>query len=209
MAHQIWKTDAFGYVGKKAWHGLGMELRSGMTATESLRELRLDWQTELREAWAMGNDGQRIRLPNTWANVRTDTDAVLGVVTSRYVDMQNSEMAEFADSLCGLDAAAQIETMGSLKGGQIVYALLRLPEVIRVHRGDETHTYVLVAWGHNGVKGITMTPTYVRVVCANTLSLAMGGFSHARGARIAHFGDVRQKLEQAKRLLDLSQEHQQ
>lgn len=199
MAHEITSTDAFGYVGKKAWHGLGVELESDLSAEQAFNQLGLGWETELFPIRAnMGEE--RINLPEHRAHIRMDTKQVLGVVGKDYRPISNREMAKFADALVGEDAAIQVETGGSLRGGKRVFVLVKLPRDTEVLDGDMLKNYICISNGHDGTNAFRVFYTPIRVVCANTLAMAEANVS---GARFCHDGDVTKKIELARTALGI------
>lgn len=163
MAHEIRKTDSFAEVrsnGQRAWHGLGIEIEEGLTAVQAARRV-VGWNTELLPVYAdrMTENGiERIEAEGNKLHVRSDTGAVLGMVSSSYRPVQNIEMAEFADQLLGPDAAASVETIGSLFDGRRVFVLLRMPQNIVAARGDELSTYMAVTNGHGGAGARGLRP---------------------------------------------------
>jgi phage/plasmid-like protein (TIGR03299 family) len=209
MSHEINKNDTFGYVGMKAWHGLGKELPDGLSAEEGFRQIGLDWDTELREIFTevpsgideMGNPTiRRIPVASHRAQVRTDTDDILGIVSKDYKKIDNREMAIFADAIAGADHAVTLSTAGSLRSGRRIFALIKLPRDIKIG-ADIVEPYVLVSNGHGGEAAFSIYPTTVRVVCANTLR--MSERDAARGIRFTHTGDLESKLQQAKTALNI------
>ena len=147
-------------------------------------------------------------IPNILANVRADNGLVLGTVSQAYKVIQNIEAFSFLDGLVA-DRAMQYESAFSLNGGRKVVLLGRLPKVDQIVRGDETLRYVLLSLHHDGTGAIRFGPTAVRVVCANTYSLALhkGGIADlkagefTREVAIRHMGDVKGKLEKAREIL--------
>lgn len=207
MAHQIESTDAFGEVrtGKvfgqdrgRAWHGLGKQLKEGLSVTEAFKELGLNWETELCPVQATFN-GQTVNLPEHRAHIRLDTGGVLGVVSSSYKKISNQALAEFADALAGDDRAVTLETGGSLRHGKRVFCLIRLPHDSVIGSDDHLKNYVCVSNGHDGENAFRVFYTAIRVVCANTLAWAEEG--QRGGVRFMHDGDMDKKLEMARAVL--------
>lgn len=207
MAHEIHSNDTFGEVrsnGQRAWHGLGMEIEEGLNAAEAFRHIGLDWSTEMAPLYAVAGEGQdQVRLPieDKFAHVRSDNKQVLGLVSDGYEPIENMQLAEFADTLAGLDKAVSIETAGSLYNSKRVFALVRLPKDIEVVEGDVLQQYVLVSNGHGGFAAFAAYPTSVRVVCANTLRWSEQDM--AKGVKFRHTGDIEQKQKAAQAALGL------
>lgn len=197
MAHEITQSDGLVLTGKPAWHGLGVVVESAPTAREALGLAGLDWMVE---QWPLSaTDGQRRQIVETHVlNVRADTQAQLGLVGEGYTPVQNFELAEFADAL-GEDGAVKIESAGSIRGGQRVWFLVR-GESVHVTPYDRVEPYIMLANGHDGSLALTVQPTTVRVVCSNTLHMALGSAS-TRTIRLKHIGDMSAKIDAARQAL--------
>lgn len=205
MAHEITSKDAFGYVGEKAWHGLGVEMEAGLSAQEAFNRLGLGWSTELHPVPALTlPDGRKVTVADSRLHVRMDTATCLGIVGKDYKAIPNQQMAEFADALAGEDKAIRVETGGSLRGGKRVFVLVKLPGDTEVLDGDQLKNYVCISNGHDGLNAFRVFFTPIRVVCANTLAMAEGTLT---GARFAHDGDVTKKIELARTALGILSRH--
>lgn len=194
MAHELsisnGKAEAF-YSLQPAWHGLGTVLDYAPSSEVAIEAAHLDWEVDLQPLLT----ADMRQVPDYFATVRQDTGEVLGVVSSRYQVVQNREAFAFLDSLLD-DGSLQYESAGALRGGRIVWLLARMPSVDTVADGDDSLRYILFSTSHDGSAAIHAIPTAVRVVCANTLRVAT-----ARDIGIRHTGDVRGKLDAARRYL--------
>ena len=135
------------------------------------------------------------------ANVRTDTRAVLGVVGRRYRVFQNREAFDFMDALVG-DRLALYETAGSLHGGRRVWMMARIPKEYRAGSDDLIQPYVLLTNTHDGSQALRMIPTTVRVVCQNTLNLALRG-AGTDGLSISHHPRLESRIAEARAKLGI------
>lgn len=153
-------------VREKPWHGLGTVVTYAPTSENALRLAGLDWRVEQQEAYTQDN----FIIPGYKVNVRDKDLAVLGIVSDRYRVVQNEEAFAFTDDL--LDEGVQYETAGSLQGGRKVWILAKMPEKYEI-LGDEIEPYFLLMNSHDGSSGFTVAMTPVRVVCSNTLNLAL------------------------------------
>jgi len=135
------------------------------------------------------------------ANVREDTKAILGVVTRKYQPFQNAEAFQFADAVVG-EGLAKYETAGALRGGKRVWMLLKLPDQLKAGRGDSIQPYLLVYNTFDGSSCLRAILTSVRVVCQNTLNLALSG-GKGEGVTIRHRGDLQGRVEDAQKTLGL------
>jgi hypothetical protein len=125
VAHEIDQTTGRAAVfvtGEPAWHRLGTVIEQATTSAEAIGLAGLDWRVEQWPVRAFDPDNNTTEagIPDTVANVRTDTKAVLGVVGRRYRVFQNHEAFDFMDGLVG-DKLAMYETAGSLHGGKRVW----------------------------------------------------------------------------------------
>ena len=149
------------------WHGLGRIVMEAPASREALELAGLDWQVESRNIYS----GNGAVISGYRANVRSTDDAVLGVVSDRYRIVQNEEAFQFTDDLLG--EGVTYETAGSLQGGKKVWMLAKLPEKYII-AGDEVTPYLVFFNSHDGSSGVKVAMTPVRVVCQNTLNLALG-----------------------------------
>ena len=216
MSHGMMETDHAAYAITPAWHGLGTVVKGAMTSEEAIREARLDWNViqvpvmydrNRKRPEPQHPDLSRYpahqEIEGMVANIRSDTGNSLGVVSTRYKPIQNVRAFEFLDSLV-MDGVLKYESCGSLWNGQAIWLLARMPEVDRIVGDDISERYILFANWHNGKKTATTIPTHTRVVCWNTLLIALNA-ADWRILNISHKGDVSQKLDQARMILGLSE----
>lgn len=209
MPAGISSTDSSFSVREAPWHGLGVVLdRPPATIAEAVELSGLGWRVE-REPIAVDRgdvamadsiwDPRCEEIPGWWANVRQDTRQVLGIVGERYRIVQNVDAFAFIDQLLG--SSMQFETAGSLHGGRRVWVLARLPEHMEVG-GDPVRPYVLLMNSHDGSTAVVVASTPVRVVCQNTMTLALDRARQRYSIR--HTEKVREHVHQARRVLELS-----
>lgn len=204
MAHEIDTTTGRAAVfvtGEPAWHKLGTVVSEAQTSAEAIGLAGLDWKVEQRNIAAAGPNGW-LPINGTVANVRNDTSAVLGIVSTSYRPFQNEEAFAFMDELVG-EKLAMFETAGALKGGRQVWMMARLPQEYRVGAADVIKPYILLTNGHDGSKALRMIATSVRVVCNNTLNLALNRSSAREGICIYHFGNLSDRVNQARHALGI------
>ena len=174
------------------WHGLGTRVEEAPCAKEALALAGLDWRVIQKPV--MTGDGELIA--GFKANVRDWDGRVLGVVTDRYKVVQNEDAFAFTDELLG--EGVSYETAGSLQGGRRTWILARLPQRYMIS-GDEVTPYLVFMNSHDGTGAIKAAMTPVRVVCQNTLNLALS--TAKRSWSTVHAGDIRGKLEDARNTL--------
>jgi len=198
MAHEV---EVLGSTQGKEWHGLGIKLAAGLSASEAFESLGMGWKTGLFEMPNLTlDDGRVVSLPEHRVHVRMDTAEALGVVGKDYRPISNQEMAKFADMLAGEDKAIHVETGGSLRKGKRVFVLVKLPEDTFVTEDDVLNNYVCISNGHDGISSFNVYHTPIRVVCANTLRASEVSM---KGARFAHTGDITEKIELARAALGI------
>ena len=176
------------------WHGLGRIIMDAPASREALELAGLDWQVESRNIYS----GTGAIIPGYRANVRSTDDAVLGVVSDRYRIVQNEEAFQFTDDLLG--EGVTYETAGSLQGGKKVWMLARLPRKYLI-AGDQVEPYLVIFNSHDGSSGVKVAMTPIRVVCQNTLNLALNTAKRSWTAR--HTENVLLRVQDARETLQL------
>jgi phage/plasmid-like protein (TIGR03299 family) len=146
-------------------------------------------------------------------NPTTDTQTdVLGVVGERYHVLQNEDLFSFGDNI--LDGGGRWETAGSIKGGRVVFGSLALErETVLDPNGvaDKVKTYLLINTSHDGSIAIQASITPVRVVCANTLNLALNRTRKKDGVKqsfkIRHTQTANGKVQIARETLGMANKY--
>jgi phage/plasmid-like protein (TIGR03299 family) len=201
MAHEITRSDNLVLTAKPAWHGLGVVVENAPSPLEALTIAGLGWRVDQWPLQASGPDGLR-PVRSHVLNVRSDTQAELGVVGVGYQPVHNKELAEFVDALSD-SGEVKIESAGSIRGGKRVWFLAR-GKSIWVSDYDEVKPYLLVANGHDGTLSVVCQPTTIRVVCRNILHASLKeGERSSMTVRFRHEGAIADKLESAKAALGL------
>lgn len=198
MAHEV---DRMAYTGAMPWHGLGTPVEGAMTADEALQEGGLNFDVVKQPLWREKVDGDFEKVAGAHCTIRTDRNTVVGAhVGDQYTILQNAACFTFFDALTTRKEAIY-HTVGSLRGGSIVWLLAKLPGEIRVKGQDVTEKYLLLTNSHDGTSraGVLFTP--VRVVCMNTLRAALGaGFQY----RLRHTTNVEARLQEASRVMGVT-----
>lgn len=184
MAHEIYQIngkDSMAYVGQTPWHGLGQQLTMGADLATWLTEAGLDWQ--LSESPAMFSreiDGvyEITDFPGQKVLYRSDNGTPMSVVSNRYQAVQPAEVVEFFREFVAAGDMT-LETAGSILGGAKIWALARLGQDFTVAGQDKVNPYVLLATSCDRSMATTGQLTSVRVVCNNTLNMAINGKSAA------------------------------
>lgn len=213
MSHGITESDSMMSVRQMPWHGLGAVLPEYPTSIDdALDKSGLGWEVkqgnievvaapEWTDNFGITHPATMIPAEGYIANVRSDNNAVLGVVSENYKIVQNKEAFQFLDSLINSDL--YFETAGSLHGGKRVWVLAKMPDYVEVG-GDQIANYIYVATSHDGSLSVTAAVSPIRIVCANTLGMALRGSDASQTYRFRHTGDMEVKYEEARTVLDLT-----
>lgn len=177
------------YTRQKPWHGLGTMVMEAPDSKTALSLAGLDWSVIQKELTT--KDGFPVR--GFKANVRDLDNQVLGVVSDRYKVVQNEEAFAFTDELLG--EGVRYETAGSLQNGRRTWILAKLPQRYIIS-GDEITPYLVFMNSHDGTGAIKAAMTPIRVVCQNTLNLALS--TAKRSWSTNHVGDIKGKMEDAR-----------
>ncbi|MCK4820476.1 DUF945 domain-containing protein, partial [bacterium] len=124
---------------------------------------------------------------------------VFGIVSKSYTPLQNKEAFSFFDSIVG-QGAAIYHTAGALGEGERIWILAKMPDHIRVIGDDITDKYLLLSNSHDGQSAVQIKFTPIRVVCQNTLNMAL---SYGGITWVAHYPSLPRRLEQAQELLGI------
>ena len=187
-------VESMFYVREKPWHGLGTRVEEALTSQEAIEKAGLDWTVDPCPVF----DQRDIQIQGYVANTRSSDDSVLGIVGNRYSIVQNKEAFDFTDSLIG--QGLKYETAGSLKGGKQIWLLGKLPDTDIV--GDKFEPYVCFTNTHDGTGAVKCCMTPIRVVCNNTLNLALNQAKRSWSTR--HVGNIQAKLAEARQTLELA-----
>ena len=186
------------YVRETPWHGLGTKVMEAPTSKRALELAGLDWKVVQEPIYTENNE----LIEGYKANVRDVDRKTLGVVTDRYKIIQNEEAFAFTDELLG--EGVRYETAGSLQGGKKVWILARMPQEYIIS-GERISPYLLFSNTHDGSGAIKVALTPIRVVCNNTLNLALS--TAKRSWSMIHTGDVHGKINEARDTLFMAEKY--
>lgn len=186
------------YTREKPWHGLGVKVAEALSSAQALSVSGLDWKVEQKDICT--EDG--LLVPGFKANVRDRDKKVLGIVSGRYKVVQNEEAFAFTDKLLG--GGVRYETAGSLNGGRRVWVLARMPREY-IMLGDRISPYMVFSNTHDGSGAIRVAMTPVRVVCNNTLNLALA--TAARSWSAMHTSGVQDRIKEAESTLFMAEKY--
>ncbi len=186
------------YTREKPWHGLGTMVAEAPNSKDALRLAGLNWKVLQEPVYTENKE----LIQGYKAYVRDTDRKVLGVVTDRYKVIQNEEAFAFTDTLLG--EGVRYETAGSLQEGRRVWMLARLPREFIIG-GERISPYMVFSNTHDGSGAVKTALTPIRVVCNNTLNLALR--TAKRSWSMIHTGDISGKIEEAKNTLLLADEY--
>tara|TARA_R100001530_G_scaffold16121_1_gene14252 strand:+ start:242 stop:1198 length:957 start_codon:yes stop_codon:yes gene_type:complete len=191
-------VETMAYAGEKPWHGIGTQVSEELMPMEMLKSAKLDWKV-LKKNVYFENDGRYIQADTrNHVLVRSDNNKVLGPAGPEYVPFQNEEVIDFYTKFCEAGHMT-METMGSLNEGRHVFALAKLKDYFVVKGKDKVDAYLLISHPHEWGKADKFLFTPIRVVCQNTLTMALG--KKGQSYRVPHIQpfttDIKLKVEEA------------
>jgi phage/plasmid-like protein (TIGR03299 family) len=179
MAHQV---ETMAYAGEVPWHGLGVPVSNDLTPVQMMEKAGLDWTVDECESFV---EYRGEKIPTGQKSLVRSSDAkVLTNVGPDWNPVQNEQAFEFFSEYV-FAGDMEMHTAGSLKGGQVVWALAKVKESFEIFDGDQVDSYLLFSNPHQYGKSIDVRFTPIRVVCNNTLSLSLGMQSE-RSVKIGH-----------------------
>ena len=194
-----------------AWHTQGVRVDSEKTAADAIALAGLNWRVGLRSVYAEGVtevlaslDTVPRAIAGFKAIVRETDNAVLGVVGDRYTPIQNDESFAFFDELVG-EGRAIYHSAGSLDGGRKVWLLAKMPDTLKLPGGD-VDKFLLLTTTHDGSGAHRTLPTPIRVVCQNTLNMALAG-AGSTGFSFRHTKSAGDKMREAVNLYGKTQSY--
>ena len=179
-------------VREKPWHGLGTIVQEAPTSKDALHLAGLDWTVRQEPVIYKEQDS------GYFMNIRSTDDKVLGVVGGRYKPVQNVDAFNFVDGLIG--EGVTYETAGSLSTGKRIWLLAKMPDVKILD--DVVEPYMCLTNSHDGFGSLKVCMTPVRVVCQNTLNLALD--SAKRSWNVRHTSSIDSKMGAARQTLGLA-----
>lgn len=199
------EVETLMYARDVPWHGFGTKVDGLQTAEAAIAAAGLDWMVVQKPIFVrdITNPKRSIKkIDGRVANVRTSDGKPLGVVAPSYTVVQNVDAFAFADAIVE-SGEAKYETAGALRGGKVVFLSMEMPKHVKVAGDDgDIKPYLLVANSHDGTMALRALVTMVRVVCANTLTAALG--SHTAEIRLRHTSGFEGRVAEAQRTLGLT-----
>jgi len=168
MSHEI---DTMAYAGETPWHGLGEKVDNNLTPMQMLKKAGLDWTVERKPVYHKEKD--KYVMTKDWnVLVRSDNQKVLGPCGKKYLPIQNQQVFTFFDKFVKAGDMT-MGTAGSLDEGRQVWGLANIKQGFKLPGGDDVEGHLLISHPHQWGKALTVMFTPIRVVCNNTLTMAL------------------------------------
>ena len=207
MAHNV---ETMAWTGDKPWHGLGVEVSNDLTPLQMQEAAKLDWTVSKRPSYTLdapewGEDVGLIQAENTFHIVRDSDNRILSHCGRDYIPIQNEDVFKFFKRFTEAGHMT-METAGSLKDGGEIWGLAKISEDFELAGEDLIKGYLLINQPHIVGRSLTIKLTPIRVVCNNTLTMALqqGGTASFRMPHVREFGD--DVMKTAEEALGLSAE---
>ena len=179
MAHMV---ETMAYAGQVPWHGLGVAVSNDLTPTQMMQKAGLDWRVDEVDCFIKTRNGD-VKTGQK-ALVRSTDDRILTTVGENWNPVQNEQAFEFFSEYV-MAGDMEMHTAGSLKDGQMVWALAKVKESFELFKGDTVESYLLFSNPHQYGKSIDIRFTPIRVVCNNTLTLSLDSKTE-KSVRVGH-----------------------
>jgi len=204
MSHEV---ETMAYAGEVPWHGLGVSVSNDLTPAQMMKKAGLDWGVAELPCF-VEYEGSKLSTGQK-SLIRTTDGKVLTNVGENWNPVQNETAFEFFGEFV-MSGDMEMHTAGSLKGGQMVWALAKVKESFELFGGDKIDSYLLFSNPHQYGKSIDVRFTPIRVVCNNTLTLSLGQES-TNSVKVGHKTEfdaqiVKQALGIANQKLDTYKE---
>ncbi len=177
-----------------------IKLKDVFTADEALRAAHLDWSAE--PVGLMTTNG--LNVPDHQAIVRNDTNKVLGIVGNRYEIFQNTQALGICD-VFSQEYGASYETAGCLREGRKVFLQLKVGGTDEIRKGDKISRYLTVLNSHDGSSSVRIFACPIRIICQNTLNMALRNIEY--GVSVRHTESMDDRLKEAFKAFNLTQAH--
>lgn len=209
MSHEV---QSLMFANSLPWHGIGKQVSEDITTNQAIVEAGLDWRVDMVPLYTgkpglVDPQGNPITVADleapAKATIRSDTGEILGVVGNRFHPLQNPDAFKFFDQF--LDAGeATLEVAGALCGGKRIFILAKIKrDPMQIVSDDIVEKYILLAHAHDGTLSVHAGLTPIRVVCMNTLRLALSD-RESQLIRIRHTARVNENLDLVKETINVA-----
>ena len=176
-------VETMAYAGEVPWHGLGTKVPNDLSTDDFLKEAQLDWQVQKIPSFV--NLSGEPKRTGSFSLVRSSDNKILAPhVGEGWNPVQNKEAFDFFSEY--VEAGdLEMHTAGSLMDGKMVWALAKVKQSLELFKGDEVVNYMLFSNPHQFGKSIDIRFTPIRVICNNTLSMALASVKNT-GVKLSH-----------------------
>lgn len=196
MAHNLYQNK-MAFTGEIPWHRLGTHFDKPMNAAEVIMATGMDYEVFKRPLYDLPRDGE-FEETGMFATVNSHTNERLGIVGERYTPIQNVHAFDFFDNFIE-EGAAIYETAGAIGKGEKIWLLAKLPITFQPVAGDLIEQYCILYNTHDGSKPLSVMFTPIRVVCQNTLNMALK--KNTNIVTVKHTSNAEERLAEAGRIL--------
>jgi phage/plasmid-like protein (TIGR03299 family) len=194
MSHEI--ENMFS-VKETPWHNLGVTVQNAPNVQDAIKLAGLDWSVNAEPVYTQLG----IQIPDTQALIRSSDQSVLGIVGKRYRPLQNADAFAFFNPFIE-SGECTLETAGSLRQGKRIWVLASLNKApIEVTKDDAVRPFLLLSNSHDGTLAVRVGFTPIRVVCANTLSMAHSN-KESKLIRVWHSSKTVNTLESIREIVN-------
>lgn len=209
MAHAV---ETMAYAGEVPWHGLGVKVIDDLTPEQMMEKAGIDW-TVKKLPITYDIDLECFEVPGKQALVRETDGKLLDIVGDNWNPVQNAEAMGFFHEFV-MEGNMKMHTAGSLQEGRMVWALAKVDNDFEVFGGDKVESYLLFSNPHQYGKSVDVRFTPIRVVCNNTLTMALDGTNKDMSVQVGHrkefdstyvkqaLGLAEQRMDEYKRLAE-------
>ena len=177
------------------WHKMGTIVQDKLVSREAIIAAELDWEVVKTPIYVLV-DNNVVLVKEKVAVMRVTDRRVYATVTPKFEPIQNVDAFQFFDRVVGTEV--KYDVAGALNNGARIWMTARLPKTSDI-AGEEMEDYLLLVNSHDGSLALQMFFTKVRVVCANTLDMALN--NEATRFYFRHVKGVHDKIDDAKEIL--------
>lgn len=194
------QVETMAYAGDVPWHLTGTPVGEAQDSETMAVKGGVDWDVELGPVYGPNH----VEIPGWNSIYRVTDNKVFAVSKGRYEVWNNRDAFAFTDSLIQ-DGVAKYHTVGSLYGGAKVWLLMQMEQGMQIGQ-EEYRNYVLVLNGFDLQTAITVKYVNERVVCRNTVMIALA--ENSLTFRTTHAPGIDRRMEQARELFQVTTEAQ-
>ncbi len=192
MAHMLEKDMTnkvpFAFTGPREaiWHGLGQQLESGKNIDEWIKSAGFEWHFQESPAYFENDKGEKIEFEGKKILRRSDSQQAISIVSDKFCIVQPRQILEFFRDLVEKHGM-ELNTAGIVQNGKAFWALANMDKEAEIVKGDKVKGSLLLTTSVDGMQSTQAKFVSTRVVCNNTLQVALKG--GGRAIRVTHKQD--------------------